>query len=66
MKTIEKTIDVLEVFLKQKDEIGLVQLANLSGLNISTAHRIASTLVNRGRSQANEGILSIQYLGGAK
>lgn len=48
MKTIEKTIDILEVFLKQKDEIGIVELANLSGLNVSTAHRIASTLVKRG------------------
>jgi len=48
MKTIEKAIDILEVFLRQKDEIGLVGLANLSGLNVSTAHRIASTLVKRG------------------
>lgn len=48
MKTIEKTLDVLEVFLRQKDKIGLVELANLSGLNISTVHRIASTFVKRG------------------
>ena len=48
MKTIEKTLDILEVFLKQKGEIGIVELANLSGFNISTVHRIASTLVKRG------------------
>jgi len=48
MKTIEKALDILEVFLKQKDEIGIVELANLSGLNVSTVHRIASTLVKRG------------------
>ncbi len=48
MKTVEKTIDILEVFLKQGDEFGIVELANLSGLNISTAHRIASALVKRG------------------
>ena len=34
--------------MAQKDEIGISELANLSGLNISTAHRIASTLVKRG------------------
>jgi len=48
MKTVEKTIDILEVFLKQGDEFGIVELANLSGLNISTAHRIVSALVKRG------------------
>lgn len=48
MKTVEKTLDILEVFLGQRDEIGIVELAKLSGLNISAAHRIASTLVNRG------------------
>ena len=39
--------------MKQKDEIGVVELANLSGLNISTAHRIASTLVKRGYLSQN-------------
>jgi len=48
MKTIEKTLDILEVFLKQKGEIGIVELGNLSGFNISAVHRIASTLVRRG------------------
>lgn len=48
MKTVNKTVDMLEVFLKQKDGIGIVELANSSGLNVSTAHRIASTLVKRG------------------
>ena len=48
MKTVEKMLDILEVFLEQRDEIGIVELANLSGLNISAVHRIASTLVERG------------------
>jgi len=48
MNTIKKIFDILEVFLKQKGEIGMAELANLSGLNISTAHRIASYLVKRG------------------
>lgn len=48
MKTVEKTINILEVFLKHQGEIGIVELASLIGSNVSTTHRIASTLVKRG------------------
>lgn len=48
MQTVEKALDILEVFLKQEGEMGIAALANLSRLNISTAHRITSTLVKRG------------------
>jgi len=48
MKAAERVLDTLESFLKQEGEIGLVELANLSKLNISTTHRIASILVKRG------------------
>lgn len=48
MQTIEKALDILEIFLKQEGEIGIAVLANLSGLNISTVHRITSTLVKKG------------------
>jgi len=48
MTTIEKALDVLEIFLDRDDEIGLSEIASLSGLNIATAHRIVLTLVNRG------------------
>ena len=48
MQTVEKALDILEVFLKQEDEVGIAALANLSRLNISTAHRITSLLVKRG------------------
>jgi len=48
MGTTEKLFDILEVFLNQQGEFGLVELANLSRLNISTAYRIASVLVKRG------------------
>ncbi len=48
MKTVEKTIEVLEAFLKRETEIGLAEIAKMVGLNISTAHRIVSTLVARG------------------
>ena len=48
MKTIEKAFDILETFLKQKGKIGILELADVTKLNVSTAHRIVSTLVKRG------------------
>ncbi len=48
MTTIEKAIDVLEIFLTRDDEISLSELARLSGLNITTTHRIVVTLAKRG------------------
>jgi DNA-binding IclR family transcriptional regulator len=48
MTTIGKALDVLEIFLARDDEIGLSELASLSGLNVTTTHRIVLTLVKRG------------------
>ncbi|OGO22772.1 MAG: hypothetical protein A2144_10515 [Chloroflexi bacterium RBG_16_50_9] len=48
MKAIEKAFEILEVFLKHKSEIGIAELSNLTGLNVSTVHRIASTLIKKG------------------
>lgn len=48
MKTIEKAFEILEVFLKHKSEIGIAELSNLTGLNVSTVHHISSTLVKKG------------------
>ena len=48
MKTVHKTIDVLEAFLKRQSEMGITELARLSRLNISTVYRITSVLVRRG------------------
>lgn len=46
---IIKTCEVLEAFLKEKEtEIGISHLASLTGLRVSTVHRIASTLVGKG------------------
>lgn len=45
---INKALDILEIFLKQENGIGISELADLTGLNISTAHRISSILVKRG------------------
>jgi len=55
MGTVEKVLDILEVFLNQQREISISELANLSRLNISTVHHITSMLVNRGYlSQAHK------------
>lgn len=48
MRATERVLNTLESFLKQEGEIGLVELANLSKLNIATTHRVASILVKRG------------------
>ena len=51
MKTnnIQKVLTILEAFLKHEEgEIGLNTLAELTGLNVSTIHRIASVLVENG------------------
>jgi IclR family KDG regulon transcriptional repressor len=46
---IIKTLEVLEAFLKEREtEIGISNLANLTGLKISTVHRIATILVSKG------------------
>jgi IclR family KDG regulon transcriptional repressor len=45
---IIKTLEVLEAFLREREtEIGISNLANLTGLKISTVHRIASILVSK-------------------
>lgn len=48
MSTIEKALDILEIFLDHDDELSLSELANLCQLNIATAHRTVLTLVKRG------------------
>ncbi len=50
MKTVEKTLAIMEAFLDhpQEEEIGIMALADLTGLNVSTIHRISSMLVKRG------------------
>ncbi len=48
MKSINKTLDILELFINGEIEISLSDLADKSGLNKSTVSRITSTLVQRG------------------
>jgi IclR family KDG regulon transcriptional repressor len=68
VETVNRTLDILEVFLKQPGEIGIAELSSLSGINISTAHRIATDLVNRGylkqkikRGKYSIGVKPLEY-----
>ena len=46
---IIKALRILEAFLKEQDgEIGISKLSDLTGLKVSTVHRIASILVDNG------------------
>jgi IclR family transcriptional regulator, KDG regulon repressor len=47
-KLLRKSLDIMELFLKDQDEMTLSEMAQLSGLNKATVYRIASTLIERG------------------
>jgi IclR family transcriptional regulator, KDG regulon repressor len=46
--TIDKALKVLDIFLKQDAEIGLSEIAELSGFNTATVHRLVFTMVKNG------------------
>ena len=48
MKTVEKTLDILEVFLNSGKEVGISDLAEITGQNVSTIHSILRELVEKG------------------
>ena len=48
IQPVENALDIIELFLKYNKELGVSELAKLTGLNISTAHHLASILVSRG------------------
>lgn len=48
MRTVKKTLDILEVFLKKREEIGISELVSETGQNISTVHSILSELIKSG------------------
>jgi DNA-binding IclR family transcriptional regulator len=53
MKTVEKALKILEVFLEKGGEIGISELVNITGQNISTVHAILMDLVKGGYVQQN-------------
>jgi len=46
--TVNKAIDILEVFLRNDGELSLTEIAQATGLNAATAFRLVSTLARRG------------------
>ena len=48
MKVVKKTLDVIEVFLNKGKEVGLSELTETTGLNISTVYNILQELMKRG------------------
>jgi IclR family transcriptional regulator, KDG regulon repressor len=48
LKTIENTLDILEVLLHHGGEVSMLELSNQSGLNNNSVYRIISTLRKRG------------------
>jgi IclR family transcriptional regulator, KDG regulon repressor len=73
MDPINKTFEILKIFLNHEEDLGLSDLVKLSGLSSSTTHRITSILVNRGfvnqarsRGKYSLGIEFIQYGDAAK
>lgn len=47
-QSIERTLDIMECFSIEKNQIGLSELARISGLPKATVFRLAETLVERG------------------
>jgi DNA-binding IclR family transcriptional regulator len=45
--TVNKALDVLEIFLQRDGEVRLSELADLTGLDKATTYRLTSTLVKR-------------------
>jgi DNA-binding IclR family transcriptional regulator len=48
LDSINKAFEILEVFLKNDDELSIKDISKLSGINSGTVHRITSILVKRG------------------
>jgi len=54
MKSIKKALEILEVFLNGEKEIGISELAEITGQNISTVHDILIDLTQKGYIKQKE------------
>lgn len=54
VETVDKILDVLELYLKHEGELSVSELASLSGLSVSRTYRIASSLARRGYLRQKE------------
>lgn len=53
-ETVNKALDILEIFLKRDGEFSLAELSSLSGFNKATTYRLVSTLEKRGYTLQRE------------
>ena len=62
--TVNKAIDILEVFLQKEGQLNLTEISESTGLNVTTTHRLLSTLTRRGYlSQQKKGVYSLGLKG---
>lgn len=55
INSVIRSFDVLELFSREEDEIGISEMSRRLGLYKSTVHRIVSTLVYKGILEQNSG-----------
>ncbi len=48
LEVVDKTFNILELFLQDEDKYTLPELAKLSGYNTTTTARVVNKLVQRG------------------
>ena len=48
MGTVGKALDLLDLFTRQRAQVGLSEIARLSGLNKATCHRLLTEMESRG------------------
>ncbi len=48
IQPVENALNIMELFLKFRKDLGVSEMAKLAGLNVSTAHHLATILVDRG------------------
>ena len=48
MNTVNKTLDILDIFLNRSNAISVAELVNSTGINISAVYRILTNLTERG------------------
>jgi IclR family transcriptional regulator, KDG regulon repressor len=54
MKSLTKALDILELFLDTRDEMGVSEIARITGMNKATVSRIANHLTSRNYLVQNE------------
>lgn len=54
VQSIDRALDIIEVLSDESEGLGVTEIANRIGLHKSTAHRIITTMTNRGYLNKNE------------